>query len=116
MVSTILARAINLIIWTCGLPPRWHLKLVKVFPTSVVFVWDNIGWKVYLKNHKRCFDSLKEGHLSNKCLKTKGCYYCKGIRNSAICNEREEKEIIETTSNLSSSKKEMILDLVYFTT
>ena len=47
--------------------------------------------------------------MSNKCLKTKGCYYCEGIHNSAICNKREENETTETTSNLSSSNKEIIL-------
>ena len=47
--------------------------------------------------------------MSNKCLKTKGCYYCKGIHNSAICNKQEEKETIETTSNLPLSNREMIL-------
>ena len=45
--------------------------------------------KIYLKNHKRCFNCLSEGHLSNR-------YYCKGIHNSAICNKREERETIET--------------------
>ena len=65
--------------------------------------------KIYLKNHKICFNCLREGHLSNKRLKTKGFYYCKGIHNSAICNKREERKIIETTSNLSSSNKEMTL-------
>ena len=65
--------------------------------------------KSYLKNCKRCFNCLREGHLSIKCLKNEGCYYCKRIHNSAICNKREEKEIIETTSSLSSSNKEMIL-------
>ena len=62
--------------------------------------------KIYLKNHKRCFNCLREGHLSNKCLKTKWCYYCKGIHNSDIYNKREETETIETNSNLSSSNKE----------
>ena len=42
-------------------------------------------------------------------MKTKLCYYCKGIYNFAICNEQEEKQTMETTSNLSSSSKEMIL-------
>ena len=72
-------------------------------------ITDTEARKIYLKNHKRCFNSLREGHLSNKCLKTKECYYCKEIHNSAICNKREERETIETTSNLSSPNKEMIL-------
>ena len=47
--------------------------------------------------------------MSNNCLKIKGCYCCERIHNSAICNKGEERETIETTSNLSSSNKEMIL-------
>ena len=72
-------------------------------------ITDTEARKIYLKNNKRCLNCLREGNLSNKCLKTKGCYYCKGIHNSAICNKREERETIETTSNLASSNKEMIL-------
>ena len=56
-----------------------------------------------------CFNCLRHCHLSNKCLKTKGCYYCKGIHNSVICNKPEEKEVIKTASNLSSANKEMTL-------
>ena len=43
VVSMISVRVMNLIIWTCGLPLRWHFKLGKVFLTSVFLVWDNIG-------------------------------------------------------------------------
>ena len=57
-------------------------------------ITDTEARKIYLKNHKRCFNCLREGHLSNKCLETKGCYYCKGIHNSAINNKREEKAFI----------------------
>ena len=46
--------------------------------------------------------------MSNNCLKTKGCYYCKEICNSAICNKWKEKETIETTSDLSSSNKDVV--------
>ena len=46
-----------------------------------------------------------ECHLSNKCLKN----YDKEIHNSAICNNQEEMEPLETTSILSSTDKGMIL-------
>ena len=58
---------------------------------------DSEAWESYLKNHKRCFNCLREDHLSSRWLKTKGCYYYKGIHNSAIFNKREEKETMETT-------------------
>ena len=68
----------NLIIWTCGLRLRWHLKLAKVFLTSVFFclgqrwldkcdvITDTEARKSYLKNNKRCFNCLRQGNLSNK--------------------------------------------------
>ena len=56
------------------------------------------------------FKRERESHLSNKCLKTNRCYYCKGIHNSAICNWWEEKETMETMPNsFCSSDKEIIL-------
>ena len=70
-------------------------------------ITDTEARKMCLSNHQRCFNCLREGHLSNKCLKTKGCYYSKGIHNSAICNKREERDTKKPTSNLSSSNKEM---------
>ena len=50
-----------------------------------------------MKNHKRCFNCLREGHLSKKSLKTKWCYYCKVIHN---CNKREKKEALQICLHL----------------
>lgn len=61
--------------------------------------------KSCLKNHKKCFNCLRVSFLSNKCLKN----YDKEIHNSAICNNQEEMEPLETTSILSSTDKGMIL-------
>ena len=45
--------------------------------------------KEFLKREKRCFWRLKPGHNRKKCHKTKPCFYCKCIHNSAICSNRE---------------------------
>ena len=60
--------------------------------------------KSYLENHKNVL-IVYECHLNNKYLKN----YGKGIHNSAICNNKEEKEPLETTSNPSTTDKETIL-------
>ena len=43
--SIILISVMNLIIWTCDLHLRWHLKSGKVFLIDVFLVWDNIDRK-----------------------------------------------------------------------
>ena len=48
--------------------------------------------KILLRNHKRCFICLNQGHISQNCSKKNGCYFCKGLHNSAICNSRDKKE------------------------
>ena len=122
VVSIILLRLMNLMILSCGLPLQWDLKLAEVFLTSVYFACDKIhwpdicdvindseAWGSYLKNHER-FSIVSERVIwVARWLKTKRCYYCKGIHNSAIFNKREEKEAMETTWNLHSSSQEMIL-------
>ena len=59
------------------------------------------------KNYKGCFNCLR--NLRDKCSKTKGWYYCKGIHNPAICNKREEKETIETRQIESANKRTCVL-------
>ena len=66
--------------------------------------------KILLRNHKRCFICLNQGYISQNCSKNNGCYFCKGLHNSAICNNRDKKERPETTNfNFSSSKKDFLL-------
>ena len=47
--------------------------------------------KDFSKKEKRCFFCLKPDHLSRNCTKTKPCYYCKGMHNSDICNDRNKQ-------------------------
>ena len=42
-------------------------------------------------------------------MKTKRCYYCKGIYNFAICNEQEKSKQWKPLQICPSSSKEMIL-------
>ena len=45
--------------------------------------------KILLRNHKRCSICLNQVHISQNCLKNNGCCFCKGLNNSAICNNRD---------------------------
>ena len=48
--------------------------------------------KQFLKQGGYCFLCLKEDHKIRDCKSKKGCFYCKGLHNSAICSEREKKD------------------------
>ena len=48
--------------------------------------------KEFLKQGGYCFLCLKEDHKIRECKSKKGCFYCKGLHNSAICSEREKKD------------------------
>ena len=62
--------------------------------------------KIFLRNHKRCFICLNQGYISHNCSKKNGCYFCKGLHNSTICNNRHKKETPENTNvNFLSSEK-----------
>ena len=66
--------------------------------------------KILLRNHKRCFICLNQGYISQNCLKKNGCYFCKGLHNSAICNNRDQKETSENTNvNFSPCEKDFVL-------
>ena len=45
--------------------------------------------KEFFEKEKRCFFCLKPDHMIRNCSKTKPCFYCKGMHNSEICNNRE---------------------------
>ena len=55
------------------------------WPGRCFFITDMEFRKILLRNHKRCFICLNQGHISQNCLKKNGCYFCKGLHNSAIC-------------------------------
>ena len=48
--------------------------------------------KQFLKQGGYCFLCLKEDHKIRDCKRKKGCFYCKGLHNSAICSERQKKD------------------------
>ena len=61
--------------------------------------------KDFLKKEKICFLCLKPDHLSCNCTKTIPCNYCKGMHNSAICNDRNKQgnqTFMNCASNVSS--------------
>lgn len=41
----------------------------------------------FLRKGGRCFLCLKDGHKVSECPKSKPCFYCKGLHNSAICTQ-----------------------------
>ena len=48
--------------------------------------------KQFLKQGRYRFLCLKEDHKIRDRKRKKGCFYCKGLHNSAICSEREKKD------------------------
>ena len=55
-------------------------------------VTDPTARKEHLKNNKLCFLCLMGGHNSRDCKKSRTCFYCNGVHNSAICLRRVKKE------------------------
>ena len=64
--------------------------------------------KDFLKKEERCFLCLKPDNLSRNCAKTKLCYYCKRMHNSAICNDRN-KQGKQTSTNCASNASSILL-------
>ena len=44
-----------------------------------------------MKKSSKCFSCLKGNHQVKNCKKSKSCYYCKGLHNSAICFQKDKK-------------------------
>ena len=47
--------------------------------------------KNFWKEKVFCFLCLKSSHGSRNCPKKKTCYYCKGIHNSAVCENKSKQ-------------------------
>ena len=62
--------------------------------------------KDHVKKLKRCFICLKPDHTMRNCTSTRGCYYCKGKHNSAICDKRESPK---GTTNLHVRSETSVL-------
>ena len=54
------------------------------------------------------FLCLKPDYLNRNCTKTKPCYYCEGMHNSAICNDRN-KQGNQTSTNCASNVSFILL-------
>ena len=59
--------------------------------------------KDLLKKGNRFFMYLKTDHISRNCQKTKLCFYCKKLHNSAIYSERTSSENIKVSTNYASN-------------
>ena len=63
--------------------------------------------KEFLKKGKRCFLCLNVDHVGRNCTKSKSCFYCKGMHNSAICHNKKDKwgksVTIDSSTNYASN-------------
>ena len=48
-------------------------------------------------------------HQSELCQKTKSCYYCKKIHNSAICSDKTSSENSKVSTNYASNISSVLL-------
>ena len=66
-------------------------------------VTDAVARKEFLKKGDQRFLCLGEGHISRNCQKSKRCFCCKGLRNSAICENKITKNNMAENSDIISS-------------
>ena len=64
-----------------------------------------VARKDFLRKGERCFLCLGQGHISNKYQKSKRYFYCKGLHNSAICENKITKNNMAENSEINSSTK-----------
>ena len=55
--------------------------------------------QVLLKKRNRCFMCLKTDYISQKCQRTKPCFYYKKLHKSVICSERTSSENSKVSTN-----------------
>ena len=66
------------------------------------------GKKGFFEKGEICFLCRKPDHLSRNCTRTKPCYYCKGMHDSAVCNDRN-KQGNQTSTNCASNISSILL-------
>ena len=59
--------------------------------------------KDLLKKGNRCFMCVNTDHISRNCQKTKPCFYCKKLHNSAIYSEKTSSENSKVSRNYASN-------------
>ena len=71
--------------------------------------------KEYLRKRNRCFLCLNQSQIRRNCAKTKTCYHCNGLHNSAICTKSKDRTeklgnpTDETTTNAVHNKTHVLL-------
>ena len=65
--------------------------------------------KDLLKKGNRCFMCLKTDHISRNCQKTKPCFYCKKLHNSAVCCDKTSSKNSEVSTNYASNISSVLL-------
>ena len=75
--------------------------------------------KEFLKKGKRCFLCLNVDHVSRNCTKSKSCFYCKGMHNSAICHNNKfgnkkckSKNLERVSVHLKNSKEKFEVEVL----
>ena len=59
--------------------------------------------KEFLRKGHWCFFCLGQGHISRNCQKSKRWFYCKGLHNAAICENKITKKYMAENSEINSS-------------
>ena len=62
--------------------------------------------KKFFKENIFCFLCLKSSHVSRNCSKKKTCYYCKGMHNSAVCENKSKQGKAKCETSDSDIKNE----------
>ena len=57
------------------------------------------GRKDFLQKGKLCFMCLRPDHISRNCTRTRSCFFCKGMHNSSICNNRDKNSETKPDEN-----------------
>ena len=60
--------------------------------------------KNFLKEKGFCFLCLKSSHVSRNSPEKKTCYYCKGMHNSAVCENKSKQGKCKSETNDSDNK------------
>jgi hypothetical protein len=97
----------------CGNSAKFQIRCVYCeelhYSASCEKVVSSKDRKTILRNSKRCFNSLRKGHLANVCANAKKCRYCSGKHHQSICpnnlNSKTEQKQMQD-KNASETNKD----------